>query len=148
MGARNMTRRRVMSNLFADIDDYGWWGRLENAPSMRQPDLHLVTMVTRFPDDQSRERYIDLTRAHAQYCHTAEPETLVYSGGLALRDNDRGPNIKKGDLLFVVVFANDAAAEQHRTDRAHQNVQKALKDVPRERVLLNTYKTTSCGFLW
>ena len=27
MGSRNMTKRRVMSNLFTDINDYGWWCR-------------------------------------------------------------------------------------------------------------------------
>jgi|TARA_B110000438_G_scaffold65972_1_gene66494 hypothetical protein len=32
MGERTMTRRRSMSNLFADIEGYGWWDRL------KQPD--------------------------------------------------------------------------------------------------------------
>jgi class 3 adenylate cyclase len=31
MGARRMTRRRVMTSLFSDIDHYGWWSRPERA---------------------------------------------------------------------------------------------------------------------
>ncbi len=148
MGERNMTRRRVMSNLFSDIANYGWWSRPEYVPSMRQEGLRMTTMVTRFPDDETRQRYIDLTGAHAEYCRTAEPETLVYSGGLALRDSDRGPEIKAGDLMFTAVFANEAAAEKHRIDSRHLELQKILADVPLERVFVKTYTTTSCGFLW
>ncbi len=108
----------------------------------------MTTLETRFPDEQSRQHYIDVTASHADYCREAEPETLIYSGGLELRDNDRGPEIKSGDLLFVAVFANEAAAEKHRVDTRHQDVQKELESITRERILMNSYATTGCGFLW
>ncbi len=148
MGARRMTRRRVMTNVFADVDGYGWWARPEQVATMRDSGIQVTTIVTRFADDVSRQKYIDLTGAHADYCQTMEPGTLIYAGGIAVRDSDRGPEIKAGDLLFVAAFADEAAAEQHRVDVEHLKLQRKLEEIARERVLVQSYKTTGCGFLW
>ncbi len=148
MGARRMTRRRVMSGLFADVDGYGWWGRPEQVEAMREPGIRATIIVTRFADEESRRKYIELTGAHAEYCHTTEPGTLVYGGGVALRDSDRGPGFKAGDLLFVAAFADEASAEKHRVDIEHAKMQEKLDMIERERVLVQSYETTGCGFLW
>ena len=73
---------------------------------------------------------------------------MIYSGGIAVRDNDRGPDIKAGDLMFVAAFADDAAAEKHRIDEAHLALQEKLAGVSRERVWVQQYESTGCGFLW
>lgn len=148
MGARRMTRRRVMSHLFADVAGYGWWSRPEQVATMRAAGIRLTILVTRFADVAARQRYIEITGAHARYCQAHEPGTLVYAGGIATRDSDRGPDIKAGDLLFVAAFADEAAAEQHRVDVEHVRVQQKLEEIARERVLVQSYITTGSGFLW
>lgn len=148
MGARRMTRRRVMTSLFADIADYGWWSRPERAEALREGGLPMTLIVTRFPDAASRARYIQLTGDHARYCWAAEPDTLVYAGALAIRDADRGPAIREGDLLFVAVFADEAAAIKHRDDPEHLALQPKLAELKRERILLQTYRTSGKGYLW
>ena len=148
MGARGMTRRRVMTSMFADIDGYGWWSRPERAEALRVGGFPMTLIVTRFPDAASRARYIQLTGDHARYCWAAEPDTLVYAGGLAIRDADRGPAIREGDLLFVAVFADEAAAIKHRDDPEHLALQPKLAELKRERILLQTYRTSGRGYLW
>ena len=134
MGERSMTRRRVMSNQFADIEGYGWWDRAQAAEPMS--------------DAAMQQRYIEVTGAHADYCREAEPGTLIYSGGLALRDADRGPDVKAGDMLFVAAFGNEQAAITHRDDPRHIALQPALNEIKRERTFLLSYKSSGNGFLW
>ena len=148
MGARNMTRRRAMTGMFADIPGYGWWSRPERTPTLQEAGLRLSLIITRFADADTRDRYIELTGAHARYCHEKEPGTLIYSGGLALGDSERGPGIRTGDLLFVAAFADDAAAAQHRDDPRHVALQPELARLDRERILLQSYRSTGKGFLW
>ncbi|MGI9328746.1 MAG: antibiotic biosynthesis monooxygenase [Pseudomonadales bacterium] len=148
MGAKNMTKRRVMSNLYADVDNYGWWQRPERDAAMRDADLLVTLIGTRFPSAEMKQRYIELTGAHAAYCWETEPGTLVYSAGIALRDADRGPEIKAGDLVFVAVFANEEAAAEHRDDPQHVALQPKLAEIKRERVMLQSYRTSGKGFLW
>jgi quinol monooxygenase YgiN len=148
MGARNMTKRRVMTSLFSDIDHYGWWSRPERAEALRIRGLRLTVIVTRFPDEATKARYIKLTGDHANYCWDNEPDTLIYAGGLAIRDADRGPAIRQGDLLFIAAFADEAAAIKHRDDPAHVALQPKLAELNRERILLQTYRTSGEGYLW
>jgi hypothetical protein len=77
---------------------------------MNQAGISITLNGTRFADDAMRQRYIDVTGEHAQYCRQAESGTLIYSGGLALRDSDRGPDIKTGEMLFVAAFADEPTA--------------------------------------
>ena len=148
MGERQMTRRRVMSNLFSDIDDYGWWDRNDGRGPMRDSDVILSVLGTRFPDPASQQEYIELTRRHADYCRSEEPDTLIYNGCIAQRDADRGPDIKAGDLIFVAGFRNKAALLKHRDDPRHLELQPLLNDIRRERKFTGTYRTTGKGFLW
>lgn len=148
MGERNMTKRRVMSNAFADIDNYGWWSRPERTATQRAADLLVTLIVTRFASQEMKQRYLQLTGDHAAYCWKAEPDTLVYSGGIAVRDADRGPDIKAGDLLFVAVFSDEDAATKHRDDVQHIALQPKLGEIERERVFLQSYRTSGQGFLW
>lgn len=148
MGERNMTRRRVMSNLFADIEGYGWWDRAASGQPGNEAGVSITLIGTRFKDAAMRQCYIEVTGEHADYCRQAEPGTLIYSGGLALRDSDRGPDIKTGDMLFVAAFANEQAAIQHRDDPKHVNLQPVLNEIDRERTFLLSYKSTGKGYLW
>ncbi len=148
MGERSMTRRRVMSNLYADIQGYGWWDRAESDKPMSEADVTITLIGTRFKDDAMRQRYIDVTGEHADYCREAEPGTLIYSGGLALRDSDRGLDIKTGDMLFVAAFTDEQAAIVHRDDPRHVKLQPVLNEIERERTFLLSYKSTGKGYLW
>lgn len=148
MGERSMTRRRVMSNVFADIEGYGWWDRAGSDEFMSKPGVSITLIGTRFADAAMKQRYIEVTGEHADYCREAEPGTLIYSGGLALRDSDRGPDIKAGDMLFVAAFADDQAAIAHRDDRRHVELQPELNDIERERTFLLSYESTGNGYLW
>jgi hypothetical protein len=65
-----------------------------------------------------------------------------------MRDSDRGPDIKTGDLLFVAAFKNQAAAIKHRDDPRHLKLQPVLEGIARERRFALTYLTTGRGFLW
>ena len=148
MGERSMTRRRVMSNLFADIEGYGWWDRAQSDESMSEAGVAITLIGTRFTDAAMKQRYIEVTGEHADYCREAEPGTLIYSGGLALRDSDRGPDIKAGDMLFVAAFANEQAAIQHRDDPRHVELQPTLNKIELERTFLLSYQSTGKGYLW
>jgi quinol monooxygenase YgiN len=67
---------------------------------------------------------------------------------LAIRDADRGPAIRQGDLLFVSAFADEAAAIRHRDDPEHVALQPKLAELNRERILVQTYRTSGKGYLW
>lgn len=148
MGEARMTKRNVMSHVFCDIPDYGWWSRPDRNQTMSDRDILMTLLVTRFPNEKARADYVKLTGDHADYCRDAEPDTLIYSGGLAQSDANRGPGIKAGDLLFVAAFADEAAAEKHRIDPVHLALQPKLQEIPRERVMVQQYLTTGSGFLW
>jgi len=148
MAANQMTKRRVMANRLQDIEHYGWWARPDQTPTQRDADLRMTVIGTRFPDEATKQRYIELTGAHADYCRTHEPGTLIYSGGLVLQDAQRGPDLRAGDLVFIAVFANEAAAVQHRDDPRHLALQPELEAIKRERVLLQSYRTSGRGYLW
>ena len=148
MGKRSMTRRRVMSNQFADIEGYGWWDRAQSDEPMSDASITITLICTRFTDAAMKQRYIEVTGEHADYCREAEPGTLIYSGGLALRDSDRGPDVKAGDMLFVAAFANEQAAKAHRDDPRHVALQPILNEINRKRTFLLSYKSTGNGYLW
>ena len=48
MGRRQMTRQEVMSNLFSDIDNYGWWDSGGDAGPMQDKDVITSILGTRF----------------------------------------------------------------------------------------------------
>ena len=148
MGSRNMTKRRVMSNLFSDIDDYGWWSRGNGGEPMQEENVIITLIGTHFDDAAMKQRYIEVTRDHTNYCQSAEPDTLIYNGCIAKRDSDRGPDIKAGDLVFVAVFRNEEALLKHRDDPRHLELQPVLEGIKRERKFALNYLSTGKGFLW
>jgi len=148
MGERNMTKRRVMRNVLADIDGYGWWGREKQTAEQTTAGVQVIVFGTRFSSLEMREEYMAITSEHAAYCQSAELGTLVYSAGIAQMDADRGPDIKRGDLVFVAAFASDDAAATHRDDPRHVILQPKLDAIERERTFTHTYTTSGQGFLW
>ena len=85
MGERRMTKRRVMSSSFTDVADYGWWGRPEKSDANAE-NVILSLLGLRFATDAMRDDFLELSFEHAAYCWDNEPETLIYSGGLAKND--------------------------------------------------------------
>ena len=122
-------------------------GQAEAAGPMNQAGISITLIATGFADDAMRQCYIDVNGEHAEYCRQAEPGTLIYRGGLALRDSDRGPDIKTGEMLFVAAFADEPTALQHRDDPRHVALQPILNDIDRERTFLLFYTSTGKGYL-
>ena len=129
MGERRMTRRRVMSNQFTDTAGYGWWDRAQSDEPMSDAGITITLIGIRFNDVAMSQRYLEVTEERADYCRHAEPGTLIYSGGLSLRDSDRGPDVKGGDMLFVAAFANERAAITHRDDPRHVALQHKVNEI-------------------
>ena len=147
MGARRMTKRRVMSVGSFDVPDFGWWHRGDG--TRIQSDAIIVVLGLRFPDDAQRSDFIRMSQGHADYCWDEEPDTLIYSGGIAARDTDRGPEVKQGDLIFVMACTDMAAVEKHSQDPQHlalgpQLVEAGIEVTP---IFRKMYRTTGHGFL-
>ena len=148
MGERRMTKRRVMSAQFADISGYGWWGRPETHPADFE-NMLLVVIGLRFGDDESADGFIGLSSEHAAYCREAEPDTLIYSAGLATADSDRG-DIEQGDFICVMGCTDMAAMQKHSADPNHLalggKIMKLKLQV--QPTFSQIYRTTGKGFLW
>lgn len=150
MGEKNMTKRRVFSNVAADVTDYGWWSRQEFAETLRQADLPLVLLCMGFADDVSRNQFIEMSGAHAEYCSHAEPETLIYSGGIALNEGKADAPAQKDELLFIMGCTDDAAVEKHALDANHVALGERMAAAGVETISnsLLQYRTTGRGYLW
>lgn len=149
MGERRMTKRRVMSSQFIDVPDFGWWGR----PASCDPNAEgaiLVIIGLRFADSTMAEEFLTLSSEHAAYCWDHEPDTLIYSGGVASADADRELDIKTGDLIFVMACTDMAAVEKHRDDPDHLALGSVFveKNISMENTFSRMYRTTGRGFLW
>lgn len=150
MGDKNMTKRRVMGTRFTDVEEYGWWSRPNQEDVMMRPGVILTVLGMRFPSEQQREKFIQLSQAHADYCWKEEPDTLIYSGGLALSDADRELDIKAGDLIFVMASTDMEAMVKHRDDPKHVAIgeQLSAEGINVEGTFLRSYETTGDGYLW
>jgi len=149
MGARQMTKRRVMSSQFTDVADFGWWGRPDSHQSNVEGAI-LVIIGLRFTEAGMADEFLTLSSVHADYCWEHEPDTLIYSGGLALADADRELDIKTGDLIFVMGCTDMAAVEKHRDDPNHLALGEkfAEQHITMENTFSRMYRTTGRGFLW
>jgi quinol monooxygenase YgiN len=147
LGERNLTKRRVMSTSFEDVPDFGWWSRPEKPGGK---DVILVVLGMRFADDESKNNFLGLSAEHAAYCLESEPDTLIYSGGIAKADADRELDIKSGDLIFVMGCTDMAAVEKHRDDPNHLALGARFqeKGVTVEMTFHRTYVTSGHGYLW
>jgi quinol monooxygenase YgiN len=147
MGERKMTKRRVMSSRFHDVADFGWWSRPDADPSPQGAVVRFVGF--HFDTDDQRETFLELTREHAAYCWDNEPGTLVYGAGVAAADADREIDQHAGDLVFVMVCADQSAADKHAEDPRHVALGEELagRQIASEPSFRRTYITTGHGFL-
>jgi hypothetical protein len=149
MGARRMNRRRTLVNIAFDVPDYGWWSRPDSASPAKGDSYSFTLLGMGFAEPAQRDRFIDLSGEHARYCWTAEPDTLVYAGGIVADFPDSEP-WTKDDLLFVMACTDDAAAERHAADPNHIALGEKLRDAGVEirKAEATQYRTTGRGFLW
>ena len=147
MGARRMTKSRVMGTGFFDLPDFGFRGR--GGITLIQRDAIFVFSGLRFADDSHKSDFISRSREYADYCLAEEPDTLIYSAGLAGQDADRGPDIKKGDLIFIMACTDMAAVEKHHQDPRHRALGQHLIDTGARMTTTfqKMYRTTGHGFL-
>lgn len=146
MGAGRMTKRRVMSTGFFDLPDFGFRGRGE---TLIQSGAIFVIWGLRFDDNGQRADYIRMAGDYADHCFAEQPETLVYSGGIAGQDVDRGPDIKRGDLMFSVACTDMSAVEEHRRDSRNLALSERVTDAMGKLIptFHKMYRTTGHGFL-
>ncbi len=149
MGARRMNKARTLVNIAFDVPDYGWWSRPDSASPGSGAGYSLTLLGMGFPDTAQRDRFIGLSGEHARYCWTAEPDTLVYAGGIVADFPDSEP-WAKDDLLFVMACTNDEAAQKHATDPNHIALGGKLQEegVQIAKAEATQYRTTGRGFLW
>ena len=150
MGERNVTKRRVLTARFDDIADYGWWARPDRDGGGGADGAIVVVLGMRFADEAMRTAFVEVSGGHADYCWREEPDTLVYSGGLASRDADREIDLKTGDLVFVMVTTDMAAAEKHANDPNHLALGEQFEErgIKMEQLFLRTYRATGNGYFW
>ena len=149
MAARNMTKRMVYASSFTDAPNYGWWSRSERPDAATSEGAILVVLGMRFPNDAHRDKFIELTGGHADYCLGNEPDTLVYGGGFANANSDRA-DIKAGDLIFVMACTDMEAVDKHSNDPQHIALGGKFQEagITSEATFMKTYRTTGLGFLW
>ena len=149
MGARNMTKRRVMTVVFSELADHGWWSRPNSVdPSALGTILVASGMRCTVPEDFAFA--LALIRAHGEYCSSAEPETLIYGAGLAVSKADREVDLNQGDLVLVTACTDMDAVKRHANDPGHRALFAELEaaQVRLERTFTRTYRSTGHGFLW
>ncbi len=149
MGSRRMIKRRSLVNIAFDVPDYGWWSRPNLAPSAKGTEHSLTLLGMSFATPTHRHRFIDLSREHARYCWDAEPDTLVYAGGVVADFPDSDP-WAAGDLLFAMACTDAAATEKHATDPNHLALGEKLRTegIKITNAEATQYRTTGRGFLW
>tara|TARA_B100001245_G_scaffold21217_1_gene13856 strand:- start:544 stop:1005 length:462 start_codon:yes stop_codon:yes gene_type:complete len=149
MAERNMTKRMVYASSFTDAPNYGWWSRSERRDAAISEGAILVVFGMRFSNDAHRDKFIELTGEHADYCLGNEPDTLVYGGGFANANSDRA-DIKAGDLIFVMACTDMAAVDKHSNDPRHIALGGKFQEagITSEATFMKTYRTTGLGFLW
>ena len=129
-----------------EIEGFGWWTRDQENPQQRELNLSLTGL--RFPDESNKERFLEHSQAHADYCWNAEPDTLIYSAG-NVRDCINGDlDIEPGDLVFIMGCTDQSAVEKHLNDPKHVALGYDLYDagVALTPTFSRTYRTTGEGF--
>lgn len=147
MRQRNMTKRRVTTSRFDDITNVGWWSR----PAASPTTAAIIEFVgLRFPTVAQRDTFLAVTGEHANYCFEAEPGTLAYGAGVVTVDADRELDQTTGDLAFVAIYADAAAADHHANNPEHlaRRAELHAKGVAVTPTFRRTYETTGHGFLW
>ena len=149
MGERGMTKRRVFSTLCEDVPDLGWWAREDSGLANAEGNV-IVLLGLHFETPEQLAFFLSTSAEHAAYCWNNEPETLAYGGALAMRDADRGVDLKAGDLVWAMTCTDMAAVDKHANDPAHLALGPKFADagIAVEPVFLKTYRTTGHGFLW
>lgn len=147
MGSRNMTKRRVLSTRATDLD-YGWWRRTD-APGNQQ-GVYLTVFNMRFNNDAQKSAFLDMARAHIEWCRSNEPDSLIMGLAEADADADREIDLKAGDLLLINGYTDEAAFRRHHEAPEHVAFSERVKasgNAP-ENLFFRTYLSTGDGFLW
>lgn len=147
MGERNMTKRQVMTTVFSDLPNFGFWSRPSALPTASS---RLTLLGLRFSKPTMQARWIEMVGEHAAYCQTDEEPTLIYSAGLASRDAEKEIGVKTGDLIVAMLSADEAGVGVHQNDARHLKLQAAFASEGMERDLLfaRRYQVTGDGYWW
>lgn len=147
--ANKVSMNRTFIAKFVDVPNYGWWSRPERTATFADEGAILVFLGMNFENDAARDRFIEISGGHADYCLGAEPDTLVYSGGLSVADPAYGIS-QQADLIFVMACTDMAAMEKHRDDPNHLALAGPMAEAgcTPEIAFMKSYQTTGKGYLW
>ena len=168
MAARRMTKRMVLPPclLRPVLRDAGFFwtrgGDGNTAPGAPRASVgrrgrpcHILSLRIDEPGhrDKHRDKFLSIVAAHARWVREHEPGTLVYGAATAVTDVRKGDcDVKKGDLIFVLICADRDAMRRHTLHPQH----KALKQWMRcasggrdvfTRTFSRRFATTGLGFL-
>ena len=76
----------------------------------------LTLLGMSFQDWNQRDQFIELSQVLTQYCWNEEPNTLIFSGGIAKSGADPEIDLTMDDLVFVLAFKNTASLKKHQDD--------------------------------
>jgi hypothetical protein len=104
----------------------------------------------RFDTKTMRDEFVALGQEHAAWCLENEPDTLIYSGGLARQDADRELDLLSGDLVFVMGCTDMRATLAHRDAPEHVALGERItaSGIRLTNTFARTYETCGNGFLW
>ena len=149
LGESGLNMKRTFISKFVDLPGYGWWSRPERQALFADVGALVVFLGMNFAGEAERDAFIEISGEHADYCHGAEPDKLVYSGGLSVPDTMYGIDVE-ADLVFVMACTDLASMEQHRDDPRHLALGEPMAKagcMP-EIAFTKTYRTTGKGYLW
>jgi len=150
MFEKNVTKYQALPGLlFYDIPGYGWWSR--PGKQRKDKDTILIVTVLRFEQPWMLDKYIQITTEFNKYVWENEPDTLIYSGGIATTDVKKGDyEIKKGDFISIFECTDQAALQKHADDPEHRDrlpTQFNRAGVKIKGVTQMYYRTTGIGFM-
>jgi quinol monooxygenase YgiN len=147
MGERNMTKRQVMSTVFSDLPDFGFWSRADALPTNQS---RLTLLGLRFINSDMQARWLEMVGEHTAYCREQETPTLIYSAGLANRDAEKEIGVKTGDLIVAMLSADEAGISEHQNDKRHLQLQAAFasEGIQRDLLFARRYQVTGDGYWW
>lgn len=147
MGERNMTKRQVMSAVFSDLPEFGFWSRPTTSPT---ESSRFTLLGLRFSKPAMQKRWIEMVGEHAAYCQTHEEPTLMYSAGIAGRDAPKEIGVQADDLIVAMLSADEAGVSVHQNDARHLKLQDAFASVGMERdlIFVRRYQASGDGYWW
>ena len=150
LSRNKMTKRMILPPLHLKPFQCGWWHR-PNSVTVTSGSI-FTFQTFRFQTQPEQHKYLALMKEHCAYCHNNEPGTLVYTGGVVQEDIVKGDfrnQLRKGDCLWISVYASHQAIHQHHQDPQHCAMMETMKRTITfaEPIPIQEYNSTGLGYM-